>query len=378
MNRLLPVAVSLAVLLGGCWDRNETNQLSFVQTIGLDWTGRRYAATVEVVNTRAVSTPSGGSSATKPQEPESRFLTGWGPTPALALQDAESVSSRRLFWPTTDTVVLGEALARRGVAPVLDTLRQFPQLPITPRVFVATGTAASALAQRDPGVEITEGRHLRLIGETGLPYDSLGYAPRVYEVLRWDAEKGHAAVIPALMAEAPRVPSGPSFRFQEAAVLVGDRLAAWMPRPYVRMTLWLTGRFIRGVFPVPCSSGKGGLGSIRVVRARGRARPRLYNHRVMGVDVMLTGQAEVVQSGCSGTPVPLRAAAEDMVYREAEATVAWAQARGLDVFGWGEDVYRADPQAWYRLEGQWPRVFRGLPVHLWVRVSLPSTGEARP
>lgn len=373
----LVAAVCIAsLILGGCWDQRETSQISIITAIAADWIDGQYLVTAEATNTRAVATPGQGGGAA-PNKPETVLYTGHGATPMEALDDIEHVSSRKVFWASAHVLIIGSGLAQRGIVPLLDGIARDARFRITERVLIASGSAQSILATRVPGVETDVGKEIYLLAQSMTQLTSEGYAPHMYDLMRWDAEPGRDPLVVGVSLVSSPVPNGPKYTLSESAVLHDGRLVAWLPRDQVTMALWLEGLFKAGTFPLTCPGNPNRVGRFRVIKVTSRTRPIIKDETITAMDVQLGARAGVIQSPCSGATLnQLRESAESELRSSVEKTVAGAQQQQNDIFGWGDMVYRWHPGLWKtRYEGNWRTVFGSLPVHMSVEVNMQYTGE---
>jgi spore germination protein KC len=377
-RRVAVACLSAALLLTGCWDRHETSELAIVDAYGFDWIGGQYAVTAEVVNPALVSAPGQG----QPQAggPASVLLLGQGATPALAIADVTHDTSREVFWPTARVLVIGQALAQRGIGPVIDAIVHNPLLRLIPRVMVTHETARALLSAGRTGVEVTIGRNLVRLARVGYQDQSLGYAPQVFDVMRWQSQAGRAPMILAVDPVQAPVARGPGYNMDHTAVLSGDRLAAWLPPPLVRMALWVTDRFSRSTFFLACPDRPTEGGAFAILRGSAGSHPVFAAGELAAIRVDLVGRGALDQSPCPGSTLgQLQRLGQAEIRAELQDVVQWAQGERLDIFGWGQDVYAVAPGLWRsQLAADWPQVFAHLPVELEVQLNLQYSGLGQP
>jgi len=373
----MALAVLAALLLTGCWNRYETNELSIPDGLGFDWSNGQYAAIASAYNTRAAVSPGGqgGGSATDVNLPETLFLTGHGAAPGLALTDIDHVSSRHVLWAPAGLVLIGQGAAQHGIAPILEALAHEPWFRPTIRIMVAHGSASQILQKRQSGPETSISRALVLISQTSQFDQSTSWAPHLFDVYRMDAEQGRSYLLPAVSNTDTAFPQGPPYSIADSAVMTNDRLVAWLPRHQVRMALWMDGRFTRGTFAITCG---GGPGAINVYQAGQRVQPILSGSQVTGMSVQLTGRATVVNPCPSHDLSTIQSAADAAVQADAASTINWIKSTGYDVAGFGEDVYRVAPGAWSAVGQQWPATLVTLAIRLKVQITVAGSGITRP
>lgn len=118
---LLIVWGLIALLLGGCWDRTELNELGIAIGIGVDMAGDQYEVTAQVVIPSAVaskSSPSAGSPVVTYQ--------ATAPTIHEAIQKMTDTSPRSIYLSHIRMLILGEEYARRGISDAIEALMREP------------------------------------------------------------------------------------------------------------------------------------------------------------------------------------------------------------------------------------------------------------
>ncbi|MGZ6507300.1 MAG: Ger(x)C family spore germination protein, partial [Tumebacillaceae bacterium] len=134
---LLLILLMMVLLLSGCWNRRELNDLGIVVGLGIDKQGDRYLLTAQLVNpTEIVSTKGGGSNL-----PVTTFQTT-GRSVFEAVRRMTTISPRKLWGSHLRVCVLGEDFAREGVSKALDLLSREHELRSDFYLIVAKGTRA--------------------------------------------------------------------------------------------------------------------------------------------------------------------------------------------------------------------------------------------
>ena len=369
----LPLA---ALLLSGCWSRLETNELGIVIGYGVDWQAGTYVVTASVLNPRALGTP--GNEAGNPTQPTHIMMTGRGSTPGEALAAINTVSSRRTLWGSAQVVVIGEALARHGIDPLLSAITHQPNFRPTTRLFIAHGTARSVFATNVPGLETTIGLELFLMAENAHRAQSYLFAPHVFDVVRWERQKQRAILVPGVSGTTPPLPQGTAYTLPDSAVLHDGRLVAWLPRTEVRPALWTEGLFVHGEFDVPCPGKPGQQGEVHITSGRRSIRVVTSGKRVTAIRVGLRGEGAVTQSCPGASPQAMGTATTAAIAAQERQSLRWAQGQQLDIFGFGETIYRHHPRIWLQTYAQdWPAALARLPVLVTARIRVSQPGITR-
>ena len=146
---LIILLLIIPLLLMGCWNRREVNDLNLVTAIGIDRMlaeGKpRYLVTLHTLNSiqSRRGTDSGGlqfSTATP-----GGILSMEGDTVYDAIRNFTLRSSRQMFLAHTQVLIIGEETAREGINQILDICLRHRDIRMRTWVVVCEGTAQEAL-----------------------------------------------------------------------------------------------------------------------------------------------------------------------------------------------------------------------------------------
>ncbi|WP_139487889.1 Ger(x)C family spore germination protein [Brevibacillus dissolubilis] len=103
----------MILLITGCWNRREIEDLAFVLATGIDKSSQGYLLNVQVANVPALSKD--GNNA-----PTFFTYTSAGQTVFDAVRKTTHTSPNRLFWAHTKVLVINEKAAQSGIKPYLE------------------------------------------------------------------------------------------------------------------------------------------------------------------------------------------------------------------------------------------------------------------
>lgn len=138
----------LPLMLAGCWDRAEMEDMAYVITVGLDKGSRS-----RLMVTFGVALPAGTAGQGGRRGPAVQFLTAEAETVDQALYILNGSTTRMLDLRHARAVMVGEALAREGLEPVLMELVRNPRIRESVSLIVARGRAFDVLVSQRPVVE---------------------------------------------------------------------------------------------------------------------------------------------------------------------------------------------------------------------------------
>jgi spore germination protein KC len=159
------------LLLPGCWDRTEINDLAFILVSGLDLEpDGKLRYTVMVPLPGQMGGASGGGGGTGGEK--SYYIDSEvGDTVREAQMKLQKRMSRRMFLAHRRTILLGESLAKNGVRDLFDSTPRSPESRMTTYVIVTKGKAYEMLQstpkfERFPSEAIRELSKSRAVADT--------------------------------------------------------------------------------------------------------------------------------------------------------------------------------------------------------------------
>ncbi|MDG5786807.1 Ger(x)C family spore germination protein [Evansella sp. AB-P1] len=157
------------ILLSGCWDRIEVNDIALVMGTGID-----YFNDDEIELSIEVKLPGGEASGTGDGgggEQQTFVHSATGKTMAEALSHLQMRFPRRLFWGHNRVIVINEEYARKeGISQELEFFSRSPQARVRDRVFV-TNVKAKKLLSTNQHLETMTAETLRELSDTNIGID---------------------------------------------------------------------------------------------------------------------------------------------------------------------------------------------------------------
>ena len=177
MKKILFAALSaLILLLTGCYDANEPNNIAYVVALGVDTTDddNIYEFTVQFAKTTQIS---GGSSEEGGKEGSDivEIISIKAPTIYSAVNIANQIVSKKFTLAHTKLIVVSDEIAKNGISNLFDTLGR--NSDIRPNIYMAVsnGKAKDYLEAVKPVAEINPVTYYRLIYEAAYG----GYVPKI-------------------------------------------------------------------------------------------------------------------------------------------------------------------------------------------------------
>lgn len=382
--------ILITTLVTGCWNRREIDTLGLVMASGIDEAeDGGIKLTVHVAKPFAIG---GGESDTKGSlEKPFWVVTSTGKTVFEAVRNLASQSPRRLYWAHNRFLIIGEALARKGVTEILDLFARDAEPRLLAFIVVAKGATAWDLLQAEFELEKMPsegGQGIILNVEQSL--SSIVEAKLTDFLLRLESEG-----IEAVGIQADIIPLQPDYaidgdlqrkevksrvRFGGTAVFKGGKLVGWLDERETRGANWVLGKVSSGILVVKQPGQEDKLVSLEILRGRGNVKAEIKDGKV-SIKIRVEAEANLGEAQGTFDPVqsPQTWAVLETYMKEAiqgEISAALEKIRELnsDILGFGAAVFRKDPKYWRQIEGRWYEVFPDLEITVEVNAKLRRTG----
>jgi spore germination protein KC len=405
------VALGLMISLStGCWSRREIETLGFVVATGIDtslgathWDGagsdgdpgQRMQCTVQIMKPNSITSGERGPSLERP------FwgVAVTGRTIMECLRRLSEVSPRVLYWPHNRWLVLGEEYAKGGVARILDFWQRDQETRLRTFVGVVAGGRAWDLFQAEFELERTpsEGgrkaalnvsQRLSIVALASINDFAVALASEGIDPLALRVEIIPYTLPYEVTGDVVREEVKATARLTGAAVFRGDRLVGWLDGRETRGYNWVVGKVKSALIVVeaPERSARpdpqASLIGLEIIRAKGAFKPKITDDgRNIGIVVTISAEANMadvqpyVDSYTdSDLWTFLERQLEEEIKSEAMAAIRKAQGLRADVFGFGREVYRANPRVWKQVKDQWYDMFSEIEPEIEVSAKLVRSG----
>ncbi|OAS88306.1 MULTISPECIES: Ger(x)C family spore germination protein [Metabacillus] len=387
-KKMIGFFVLMSFLLTGCWDKEELNDVSIVTGIAVDpGEEKKYRMTVELVNS-----------------PEFGKQGSLGNTPVITYSlEGNSLSelsnkmnvglARKLIYSHTRVVFINEEIAREGLFGFLDFLERSGHFRNDFNILITKGNPASDFTKIT--YPIQKSPSLKLHKQINTFLEEWGGDPRVRltdfiaaiiskgknpvaatVVLKGDVEKGkNVENNKSLDPEALILIDG-------IAIFKDDKMLGSIPLKETRDYLW-TQKLKHTSLSIPCEEGKveeQPYFDVRVSRSNTKINVSYKNNNPK-LMVKITGETKIQGSECTNDLTKIDVFMEyekkinELVKKDITTMIQNIQEEfSVDIFGFGEALYRQDPQKFKKQESKWDEVFSKAEVDVEVDLHLLRSG----
>lgn len=378
----LVVAIIPVLLLSGCWDRRELNTLALVSGVGLDVasTPNRIALTLQIIRPGEIKQPgagAGGGGGGTASRSATRVGSSTGETVDQAIKNFITQTSRCVYFPHSQIIVIGKEAAKQGIYPLLDFFIRNPQPRPTSLVIIAAGRAADILHCED-GIE--------KIGAFGIARSIKAAADSSFtpvvslqELTERLMSKTTASIAPLVEIYEEKESTGEKMkrvRVRGTAVFKGDKLVGELGLKETRGLLWVLGKVKNGVITVPDHDGDQ---SLEIRHAHSKVQAELKKNRLLvrveiAVESVLGDQKSSKNLASPSGTSSLERMQTNFVHSDVLAALARSREMNADIFCFGEEFHRKYPEIWPELEARWDEIYKNIDVLVDVRSRVCDMG----
>ncbi|MCA1012358.1 Ger(x)C family spore germination protein [Halobacillus halophilus] len=384
-RKLLLILICL-LLLTGCWNSRELDELGIVVTLGIDKTDEGdYILSVQVINPSEIATDAPTS-----RPPVSTYTTT-GRTLMEAFRRLTAKNPRTTYLSQLRLVILGKTVAEEGVMPVLDLLYRDHEFRTSFYVTVAKNAPVeSMLSIITPYEKIPANKIMSSIENVerhwaatkGVSIDKViasirnpGEDPVMSGILLLGEED-----IGTNISNVENVDAPTKLEIDEIGVFKGDKLVGWLNELESQGLNYATGNVHSTVITHPCQD-EGSL-SVELLRTSGAMKGKIKNNQPV-IDIKVEAEGNVGEVDCKvdlSKPEALEKVnkqAEKAIKESIEATLAKAQKEyGSDVFGFGGVIHRDQPKYWKKVEKEWSSYYQDVEVNIDATVKIRRKGNS--
>ncbi|MGP0577453.1 Ger(x)C family spore germination protein [Paenibacillus peoriae] len=367
-----------SVLLGGCWDRREVNDVAFVMGTGLDKEGDRYRVTMQIalpgqLGSSGSTGGGGGTSGTKSYYLESKI----GPSFRGASTEEQRAVSRTLNYSHRRVLLFGEALAREGISKMMDVLARVPQNRLSSLVVITKGSTMEVL-QADAPIEQYPAEMVR---ELNISYMK---KPRSVKLLMNSVLlEGIDPVVPVISL----VKNGPSnlkeqktnIQVDGLAVFRKDRLTGIIDNHLSRFLLLGMEQAKETEIFIPPPKGRGYI-SVHLIENKVQIKPHIQGDEIrMTIHMNCNGNVKENEtsfdiSNEENLKWLEQQTAEEIKRELGEAVQVIQQKYRSDVLGLGRAIITSQPDEWKRIKPQWEQLYPKVKVTINPVVHIENIG----
>ncbi|MED1467253.1 Ger(x)C family spore germination protein [Bacillus salipaludis] len=373
------------ILLTGCWNRRELNELSILLGLGIDKENGQYIITAQVVNPSEIASKKGGSG----KSPVVVYQ-GKGETLFEAVRKVTTVAPRKLYFAHLRILVFGEELAKEGIGEMIDFLLRNSEIRNDFYIAVSKNSNASAVLKILTPLEKIPANSLFASLETSANSWSPTEGVTLDKLTSNMVSEGNNPILTGIEVigneqagetnkNLDQTKPKTILQYKGMAIFKNDKLIGWMNEREGRAVHYALGKVKSSVGYIKCPQG--GKVVIEVVHTKSKLKTEMINGEPHGfVHAKIKGNvAEVECQGLDLTNPKSISYIEKESEKELTKIIKTAihhiqKDYQADIFGFGEALDRSAPNDWVKYKKDWDQTFSQMPVTVKVDMKIRQTG----
>ncbi|WP_018249518.1 Ger(x)C family spore germination protein [Orenia marismortui] len=391
-KRLICVLILLTISLNlsSCAGKREMDELGIVGLTGVDWLPDegKYEIIVQVMVPSKAGGGMGGSII------QSWNVTASGKTMMRASKNLRSKVSKKLVWFHSNLIIIGEQAAKKGLKDIIDFFARNKEIRYNSWVLISQFPIKETI-ESNPRFESSLPAEITGLIQNNQTDWSESYALNLKDMLIRLADDDFDEVTGRLTNYKPKLPPEGTYQqldlvknipedLRDVIALSGDavlkdgKLKGWLDRVESKGYLFVIDE-IEGGAIVEYESGKEKF-SAEILSSKSDLKPEIKDGKIsfklkVKTDLAIT---EAVTNLDLTKSEDIKKLQKNLA-KEIEGnikTVLWRaqQDYNADIFGYGNAVYRNDPQKWEEIKEQWDQIFPTVVTDIKVEVTIKRLG----
>ncbi|AMQ07004.1 Ger(x)C family spore germination protein [Sporosarcina sp. resist] len=383
MKKYTFVLLILSLVLTGCWDRRELNEIAITLALGIDKVDEEFQLTAQVVVPSEVSMKqsSGRSTVT--------LFQATGETIFEAFRKMTIDSPRKIYPGHLRMLVIGEELAKAGVGESLDLLSRDWELRSDFYVVVAKDKTAAEILNVTTPIESIPANKMFNTLKTSEENWAVTKGVTLDELLGDFITDGKDAVLTGIQVfgnqevgsskqNVESITPAAQIQYDYLAVFRQDKLVGWLNESESKGYNYIIDSVKSTVASISCPEE--GKVSIEVINSKSELKGKI-NKGEPEVNVTIEVEGNVGEVEChidmkdTKTIDALEKSYEKELKEIVHQTIETLQKQyNSDIFGFGQAIHRSNPKTWKKIKNQWDEEFTELTVNVEVDMKIRDTG----
>lgn len=385
-HKMLILMLASTLLLSGCWDRQELNDIAIVVGMGIDKHEDEIVLSVQIVNPGNVSSHQAGGTQSAPVI----TYTEKGKSVMEIIRKLTTISPRKLYFSHLRIVVIGEEAAQEGIAPLLDFLSRDHELRSDFFMLVSRKVDAVQILEVTTLMDRIPSNKMFNSLKTSEKYWAVVGTITIDQVVNDMAIIGEEAVLTGIKLigsieegssseNISRIALRSLLQYDGLAIFKDDRLVGWLNEQESKAYNYIKGNASNTLYVFPCKDEEGYVG-LEVERADSKVQGSVKNS-TPSIDIKIELIADIGEVQCklnlSDEEViyDLEKQAEDYLKMNIKKSINTIQQQyGSDIYGFGQAIHRSNPSYWNKNKHRWDELFKDLEVRVSVDLEIKNIG----
>lgn len=375
MKRVLMLLSMLSLLLSGCWDNKEVQDINYITALGIDYKDDKYIIYVQMLDFATIAK----QESSKPTEKAPIWVgRGTGTTLTEALIDLYTSSQQRVSWGHVTALVLAESVLQpKQLSQVFDLTNRSQEIRYTKWLY-GTKDKMEDLFTVSPFFQLSPLHSL--LHEPRESYVQFSFIRPIQFVnfIRLYREKAATVILPSLHIStqnwSENLKQHPILEVNGGFLIKNKELMGWLKRSDLLGTRWLASANTHAAVIVQADGEA--IGSIRLENPHSSIEViRRPNDALYRIKLNVTGTVQTMYKKVGIEE--MKRLTEETLRKEMHNTFHKAALLHADPYELCLQLYRTDPKLWKKLVEQKKEIYDETPLELEVDVNLRYWGQRK-
>ncbi|WP_456287731.1 Ger(x)C family spore germination protein [Paenibacillus sp. AK002] len=375
MKRVWILVCLTSLLLTGCWDNKEVQDINYITALGVDYKDEKYIIYVQMLDFATIAKQESGK---QTEQAPIWIGRGTGSTLTEALIDLYTSSQQRVSWGHVTALVLTEAVLKpEQLSQVFDLTNRSQEIRYTKWVY-GTKDKMEDLFTVSPFFQLSPLHSL--LHEPRESYVQFSFIRPIQFVnfIRLYREKAATVMLPSLHIStqnwSENLKQHPILEVNGGFLIKNKELMGWLPRSDLLGTRWLASNNTHAAVVVQANGEA--VGSIRLEKPQSTIevirKPDDASYRIK-LNVIGTVQNVYKQVGIK----EMKRSTEDTLRKELQNTFRKAALIHADPYELCLQLYRVDPILWKKLAEEKKDIYDETALEIDVDVNIRYWGQRK-
>ncbi|KGR87327.1 spore gernimation protein [Lysinibacillus boronitolerans JCM 21713 = 10a = NBRC 103108] len=374
------------LLLGGCWNKRELNELAIVTAVGVDKSDELFEISVQIVNPSQVASKKASSN----QVPVYTYHAK-GKSLFEAIRKLTSLTPRKPYYAHAQIIIIGEEMAKEGMNSVLDLFQRDPEGRSDFNIIVShDSTAQEILSVLTPLEDVPASKMFKSLRVSEAVWGATE-SVILDDLIQSLGSIDHSAVLPSIhihgdagagdfSSNIEKIDSPAQLKYGGLAIFKNYKLIGYLSEQESRDYSFLNNH-IKSTFEIIACPEQGKI-STEIINSSTKVTGHFQND-LPSISIKLDIEQNVAEISCpldltkSKTIDALNKVTSKQIKERLERTLQTIQQTyQVDLLKFSEVLHREDYQAWNRIKKNWLTLYPELAVQIEVDVHTKGVGTA--
>jgi spore germination protein KC len=379
----------VSMLLGGCSNYKELNQVSIVVAIGIDYFPKenKYHVITQIFNPSAIATTTQSGSQSVPVI----ALDDKGRTILEAVRNVSKKGSRQNIYSHVALIVIGETLAKeKSLNYIFDVFERDSKVRVNIPVIIARNKSVDEIMNNIASLDKISAKSI--VGKIKNTSALLGENQETLmrQAISAISSSGREPVINGVSIEnesessetlenANKVTSSYD-KINGTGIFRNGKLVGWLDGPPAKSIQIIDNLIKETNVQIPCNKKE--YDSMELTRVKSKTEIKIKNN-IPIINIKINSIGHIDEVFCNAnfdkakTLNKYEKSAENVIKQSIEKGISEVKKLGGDAFGFGEKLYMVNPKIYKKYESNWNDTFKKAKVTVNVDVQIDNVGMRR-